>query len=261
MFRRCRYIQALRVSNGKSTIKQSCLWSQSIIPTHNRGKCIERAIASVLAQTYADLEAIVVDDGSEDDTVRVVEAYARKDSRIRLIEHDKRKGAQAARNTGIHAARGEWIAFLDSDDEWLHDSLAQAATSYRRQSPGSAFRVRYHSSGKHRIATIRVPSLQGWVYRQLLQKSGLTFPSLLVSKECLKHIGYLDQTVIAYRNRHTGIRLVKYFQFGFVRVPTFIYDCRFADSCPRTRFGTLKDMNKCLQSTFGPSSASWDQRL
>jgi Glycosyl transferase family 2 len=61
---------------------------------------------------------------STDDTARVVEAYARKDSRIRLIEHDERKGAQAARNTGILAPAGKWIAFLDSDDEWLHDSLA-----------------------------------------------------------------------------------------------------------------------------------------
>src|SRR5262245_46459739 len=95
-----------------------------IIPTHNRSKQIELAIASVLAQSYADLEAIVVDDGSEDDTVRIVEACAQKDPRIRLIEHHQRRGAQAARNSGIFAAKGEWIAFLDSDDEWLHDSLA-----------------------------------------------------------------------------------------------------------------------------------------
>ena len=62
--------------------------------------------------------------GSTDDPARVVEAYARKDSRSRLIEHDERKGAQAARNTGILAPTGKWIALLDSDDEWLHDSLA-----------------------------------------------------------------------------------------------------------------------------------------
>jgi len=70
-----------------------------IIPTHNRGKQIQWAIASVLAQSYADLEAIVVDDGTEDDTVRIVEACAPEDGQIRLIQHHKQKGAQAARNT------------------------------------------------------------------------------------------------------------------------------------------------------------------
>ena len=60
-----------------------------IIPTYNRSKYIERAIASVLAQTYENMEAIVVDDGSTDDTARLVESYARKDSRLRLIAHDQ----------------------------------------------------------------------------------------------------------------------------------------------------------------------------
>src|SRR5262245_49648343 len=95
-----------------------------VIPTHNRGECIGRAIASVVAQSYADLEVIVVDDGSADNTVRVVQAETLRDSRVRLLKHDRRRGAQAARNTGIYAARGEWIAFLDSDDEWLQESLA-----------------------------------------------------------------------------------------------------------------------------------------
>jgi glycosyltransferase involved in cell wall biosynthesis len=94
-----------------------------VIPAHNRCGPIQHAIQSVLVQSYSDLELIVVDDGSNDDTARIVEGYIRKDSRIRLISHGYRKGAQAARNAGIKAANGEWIAFLDSDDQWLPDSL------------------------------------------------------------------------------------------------------------------------------------------
>ena len=86
-----------------------------IIPTYNRAKTIERAVDSVLAQTWKELEVIVVDDGSTDQTNEVLKAYGDK---IRVI-HRQNGGASAARNTGIKAATGEIISFLDSDDEWL----------------------------------------------------------------------------------------------------------------------------------------------
>ncbi len=94
-----------------------------IIPVHNREKLIERALHSVLSQTYPDLEAIVVDDGSKDGTARKVLDICSEDSRIRLLEHSTNLGAQAARNTGAKAAKGRWIAFLDFDDRWLPDIL------------------------------------------------------------------------------------------------------------------------------------------
>jgi glycosyltransferase involved in cell wall biosynthesis len=94
-----------------------------VIPALNREKYLPTAIGSVLAQTYSDFEVIVVDDGSADGTRQVAEEYARKDPRVRCLAHGQKKGAQAARNSGIHAARGQWIAFLDSDDQWLPDSL------------------------------------------------------------------------------------------------------------------------------------------
>ena len=92
-----------------------------IIPTYNRVNLLNRAINSVLRQTFSDFEVIVVDDSSEDDTKAVVETL--KDPRIRYICHDENRGAAAARNTGIRVSRGEHIAFLDSDDEWLSKKL------------------------------------------------------------------------------------------------------------------------------------------
>ncbi|NHN40959.1 glycosyltransferase family 2 protein [Halorubellus sp. JP-L1] len=92
-----------------------------IIPAYNESKNILRAVDSVLAQTYEELECIVVDDGSEDNTVERVESY--DDSRVRCIKHDVNRGRSAARNTGINAASGDYIAFLDSDDQWVPEKL------------------------------------------------------------------------------------------------------------------------------------------
>lgn len=92
----------------------------AVIPTYNRAYCIRHAVDSALAQTLGCTEIIVVDDGSTDNTLEVLEQY--KD-RIRLIRQENR-GVSAARNAGILAATSEWIAFLDSDDEWEPQKLA-----------------------------------------------------------------------------------------------------------------------------------------
>lgn len=91
-----------------------------IIPTYNRAKFVTKAIDSVLAQTYKDYEIIVVDDGSTDNTKEALEPYMDKITYI----YQENEGVSAARNKGIKVARDEWIAFLDSDDEWLPEKLA-----------------------------------------------------------------------------------------------------------------------------------------
>lgn len=92
-----------------------------VIPTYNRAHLVGRAIGSVLDQTYQDFELIIVDDGSTDNTEEVVKRF--DDKRIKYIKHAKNKGGSAARNTGIKEAKGEYVAFLDSDDEWLPEKL------------------------------------------------------------------------------------------------------------------------------------------
>ncbi len=93
-----------------------------IIPTYNRAGLVQEAVASVLAQTWRDFEVLVVDDGGSDGTDAALAPYA---SRLRLLRRESRGGVSAARNTGIEAARGEWLAFLDSDDLWLPEKLAR----------------------------------------------------------------------------------------------------------------------------------------
>ncbi|WP_435362194.1 glycosyltransferase family 2 protein [Haloarchaeobius sp. DFWS5] len=88
-----------------------------VIPTYNRADSVTRAIDSVLTQTVDDVECIVVDDASTDDTQAVLEQYE-DEQRVRTLLHEVNQGGNAARNTGLDAAEGEYVALLDSDDEW-----------------------------------------------------------------------------------------------------------------------------------------------
>ena len=94
-----------------------------ILPTYNRAYIIEKGINSLLNQTYQDFEIIIVDDGSTDNTEEIIKKLQEKDKRIKYIKLKTNKGAATARNIGIKAARGEYIAFQDSDDEWMHEKL------------------------------------------------------------------------------------------------------------------------------------------
>lgn len=93
-----------------------------VIPTRNRRTLLRRTISTVLAQVGVDLEIIVVDEGSTDDTAGMLEGLA--DPRIRRVHHEAPRGVSLARNAGIQRARGEWIAFLDDDDLWAPEKLA-----------------------------------------------------------------------------------------------------------------------------------------
>ena len=92
-----------------------------VIPTHNRSGLLKRAVVSVLNQTFEDFELFVVDDHSTDDTSSVVRSFS--DPRIRYAINHRTKGACGARNVGIFASKGQWVSFLDDDDEWLPEKL------------------------------------------------------------------------------------------------------------------------------------------
>lgn len=94
-----------------------------VIPTYESADTLPRAIDSALAQTYGDLEVLVVDDASSDETPSVVASY--DDPRVEYLAHDRNRGGSAARNTGIEAADGEYVALLDADDEWHPEKVAR----------------------------------------------------------------------------------------------------------------------------------------
>ena len=93
-----------------------------VIPVYNREDTIQRAVDSVLNQTYSNIEVLVVDDGSKDNSLEMLKKY-HNDNRVKIFCQEFNQGANAARNRGIREAKGEYIAFHDSDDEWLPDKL------------------------------------------------------------------------------------------------------------------------------------------
>ncbi len=95
-----------------------------IVPVYNEGAYIRETISMVAAQTYGNWELLLVDDGSEDDSrEKIRESMESGDARIRLIEKQQNEGAARARNTGIEASKGRYVAFLDADDLWMPDKL------------------------------------------------------------------------------------------------------------------------------------------
>ena len=100
-----------------------------VIPTYNRSELLQRAIESVLSQTYQNFELIVVDDNSQDNTHATVLGF--KDHRVQYIKNDESQGPSAARNKGVLQARGEFVAFLDDDDVWMKDNLRKRVTAVK----------------------------------------------------------------------------------------------------------------------------------
>jgi len=153
-----------------------------ILPVFNGEASIGRAVRSVLAQTISDLELVVVDDGSTDRTSEVVSGYS--EPRLKPIILERNSGAAAARNVGVSRARGEYIAFLDSDDEWLADKLERqlellAASPAAIGISTTGFRI-------HRVATNRfqdtVPDPDADWYREQLTMCALGPGSTLMAK-------------------------------------------------------------------------------
>ena len=112
-----------------------------VLPFYNRAATLDRCVTSVRLQTFGDWELIAVDDGSTDGSAKIVEAL--EDSRIHLLPHLENRGAAAARNTGLRAATGRYLALIDSDDEWLPHKLSAQLAALRESDArlcSSAFR-------------------------------------------------------------------------------------------------------------------------
>ena len=201
-----------------------------VIPVYNRAATIFDCLRSVQAQTYQNWEVIVADDGSRDGTPEITERVAREDARIRLVRQDRNRGAQAARNSGIHAAKGDWIAFLDSDDQYLPHSLEVRLNVVLREGAELVHSDCYiiDVDGSRRLYDRR--PISGYAYARLLRGEGPMFQGLLVSKKALIHINYLDENIVAFQEWETAIRLAKHYPFAYLPEPTFCWDCRNSDT-------------------------------
>lgn len=193
-----------------------------ILPTYNRAGLVKKAIDSVLSQTYSDLELIVVDDGSTDDTGKLVQEI--KDGRIHYFYTKINRGAAAARNFGIMqtAPDSSYIAFEDSDDIWHPDKLEKQLKVLDAY-PEAGFcyhKIRY-DMGEGCSAILpdeRVPlgKKAGNIYAQLLYDNLVDCPSMLIRKKCLERAGLFDESLKALEDYDLALRLAKDSPAAFV---------------------------------------------
>lgn len=197
-----------------------------IVPSYNRENTIKSCISSIQEQTYKNTEIIVVDDGSSDNTKNIINELIETDQRIILLSLDCNEGAQSARNYGIRKATGKWIAFLDSDDEWIKDSLEKRLALINKEGTDAVYSDCFILRDNIRLKKSVIMPENGNIYRQILCNPGILFQTLLVKKTAFEKISYLDTRINSYQEWDTCIRLAKICSFSYLPEPTFIYNCR-----------------------------------
>lgn len=196
-----------------------------VIPTYNREKLLVRSVQSVLAQTYQDLELLIIDDASTDNTRVTINELLRKDPRVQVIWHNTNRGAQVARNSGIHAAKGELVAFLDSDNEWFPQKIAKQVELFMSKSdrPGAVY-CSFIKVNPDNVAQVNyVAKYRGWVYRQTLKEWLTDTSTLIVRRDILERIGGFTKGLPAYHEWDFCIKLAKVCEFDFVPEILTIY--------------------------------------
>lgn len=195
-----------------------------IIPTYNRAHVLGRSIQSVLNQTYQDFELIVVDDGSSDNTEEVVRNF--NDIRIKYIRHDKNRGLSAARNTGIKAARGQYIALNDDDDEWLPHHLEKSVSAFRKASPqiGVVYSGYLNREGGREtyVSAPKTARIETNVHASLLRGNFVGVGTAVMRRECFAKAGLFDECCPSAEDWEFWLRVAKYYHFKYIDEPTVI---------------------------------------
>jgi glycosyltransferase involved in cell wall biosynthesis len=191
-----------------------------IIPTFNRAHMIEKAIFSVLRQTYKDLELIIVDDGSVDDTPRMVAKI--NDDRLTYFRHEKQKGAAEARNTGVTASSGRFLAFLDDDDEWLPDKLdLQMEVFGSNPEIGMVYTGYYYVNAENNeIFREFHPKMKGRLDDRLLMENCVgTTSTAVIRKDCFEKVGGFDVCLRGSQDWDLWIRIAEEYPIEYVARP------------------------------------------
>ncbi|KKR88702.1 MAG: Glycosyltransferase [Candidatus Yanofskybacteria bacterium GW2011_GWA1_44_21] len=178
-----------------------------IIPTHNRPELLKRAINSVLCQTYKDLEVIVIDDGLEIRADQVINNI--NDPRLKYIQHSEEKGGSAARNTGIKNAGGEFIAFLDDDDEWLPHKLAIQMAQFEStpHDVGFCFSAVENVYSTRRYITTVPGGIADYHQLALSYFKSLLTVTLIIKKYVFEEVGLFDEKFPSHQEADLMIRV------------------------------------------------------
>lgn len=185
-----------------------------VIPTYNRGATITRALDSVLRQSTTKLEVVVVDDASVDATVAMVKTIA--DPRVKIISLPNRSGANAARNQGVRSSTAKWIAFQDSDDEWLPSKLETHLARAAESGADVIWSPVLTSANDPR--TVPYPHDSGPILGALCSDNFISLQATLVSRTAFEAVGGLDEKLPRYQDWDLWFKLASS-GFSFVKDP------------------------------------------
>ncbi len=223
-----------------------------IITTYKGAKKLQRAILSVLGQTYSNVEIIVVDDNNPGtieraDTEKVMATF-KKNKNIRYIQHKKNKNGAVARNTGIRAATGKYIAFLDDDDFFLPDRVKICVEAIDNSDYVACYTesILITNGEVKRINNVKNdPSCKDVLLNQNLLGTG---SNLFVKKTCIEGLNGFDERFLRYQDVEFILRVLMYGKMKAVDAITVVKDVEDIRFMPR--FSRLRDMQLLFQETF-----------
>lgn len=227
-----RGLYVVDVPNNSSTKKMSNSEGEKVnklvsvvIPTHNRADLLPRAIESVLKQTYANFEIIVVSDGSTDNTEDIVKKYSEKDSRVKYIGYSPARGGNVARNTGIEASKGEYVAFLDDDDEWLPEKIEKQAALLDKDDNVSLVYTGVHIIYvNEKVEYNSMPKDRGDLKKRILIDNCIgTTSTVILRKIVLQDSGMFDVKLKALQDFDLWIRIARHSKVEVVPEPMINY--------------------------------------
>lgn len=198
-----------------------------VLPTYNRAHTIRRAVDSALGQTYRDFEILVIDDGSADDTASLLRPYAERAS-IRYLTQPHTNAA-AARNRGVRESRGAYIAFLDSDDEWLPDKLLKqvAVLEAADRGVGIVYCDMLRVAARGRVRSFAAPHVRrGETFRPGTydyQFVGVGIQSTLFRRQCFTPSRQFDERLFALCDLELFLRMAETFEFYRLEEPLVRY--------------------------------------
>lgn len=229
-----------------------------VIPTWNRAALVTRALRSVVGQTHAPNEILVVDDGSTDGTSeRVRDQFPN----VRVITQPNR-GVSAARNTGIRAATGEWLALLDSDDEWLPTKLARQLASITDATVLSHCDEIWIRRGRRVNPMNKHRKYGGSIFEQCLPLCVISPSSVLIRRTLLDEVGLFDETLPACEDYDLWLRVTARYPVSFIDEPLIVKHGGHDDQLSRRYWGMdrfrIAALEKILAASIldGPARAA-----
>ena len=207
--------------NGKQIFPQVSV----IILTRNRPEFLVKAVESVLNQTYTDFEIVIVDDASTDKTPEVIKSF--QDPRIISIRHDVNKGESGSRNAGVKVAKGELVAFLDDDDEWLPQKLELQVSLLQKGNDklGGVYTGFYKwDMVEEKIVGEIIPKKRGNISEDMFIKNWVGTPStVLVKNKCFQDVGEFDEKLVFGPDWDMWLRIAHKYEFEYIASPLVKY--------------------------------------